>query len=101
MIIAGLLLLAAVPEPAPDASATASADIVVRARRGRCEIIYAGSKLDGRALETLADGWPAGRPLHVQEPRGGDRKCLVHVTLELADRGFKTVQFVEPLHSGD
>jgi hypothetical protein len=97
MIIAGLLLLAAAPEPAIESTV----DIVVRARRGRCEIIYAGSKLDGRALERLSNGWPAGRPLRVQEPHGADRKCLVHVTLQLADRGFKTVQFIDPTTRDD
>jgi len=97
MIIAGLLLMAAIPEPTTETTP----DIVVRARRGRCEIIYAGSKLDGRALERLSDGWPAGRPLRVQEPRGADRKCLVQVTLQLADKGFKTVQFVDPTSPSD
>lgn len=93
MIIAGLLLLATTPQPAIESTA----DIVVRAKRGRCEIIYAGSRLDGRALERLSNGWPAGRPLRVEEPRGANRKCLVQVTLQLAERGFKTVQFVDPV----
>ncbi len=86
-----LLLAAAAQVPlAPPA------DIVVRARRGRCEIVYAGSKLDGRDLQRLSDGWPAGRPLRVQEPRGAKRKCLVRVTLTLSERGFNNIEFVDP-----
>jgi hypothetical protein len=91
MMIASLLLLAAAPQTIP----VAEPDIVVRAVRGRCEIAYAGSKLDGRALERLADGWPAGRPLRVLEPRGANRRCLVRVTLLLADKGFTNVQFID------
>ena len=71
-------------------------DITVRAMRGRCEIVYAGSVLDGRTLKHMADGWPEGRPLRVVEPRGASRKCLVKITFELAERGFGQVQFVDP-----
>jgi hypothetical protein len=91
MLIPGAVLLMAdapVTEPA--------ADIVVNATRGRCEIVYAGSALDGRGIARLADGWPAGRPLRVMEPRAAKRKCLVKVMLELSRRGFTTVQFVSP-----
>jgi len=97
MIIASLLLLAA----APQTTVVAEPDIVVRAVRGRCEIAYAGSRLDGRALDRLVDGWPAGRPLRVLEPRGANRKCLVRVTLLLADKGFTNVQFVDPAPTVD
>lgn len=97
MILAGLLLLAAAPEAASDTTP----DIVVRAVRGRCNIVYAGSQLDGRALDRLVDGWPAGRPLRVLEPRGANRKCLVKVTFQLAERGFTNIQFIEPAPAED
>ncbi|SFS11032.1 hypothetical protein [Sphingomonas jatrophae] len=90
MFVAGfLLLLAQAAEPPPP-------DIVVRAVRGRCELVYAGSRLDGRALQRMADGWPEGRPLRVLEPRGASRSCLAKITFELADRGFRSVEFVDP-----
>lgn len=87
-----VLQIAAAPPPA----AEPAADIVVNATRGRCEIVYAGSPLDGRAIARLADGWPAGRPLRVMEPRAAKRECLVKVMLTLARRGFTTVQFISP-----
>lgn len=87
-----MLQTAAAPPPA----AEPEADIVVNATRGRCEIVYAGSALDGRAISRLADGWPAGRPLRVMEPRAAKRECLVKVMLRLAQRGFTTVQFISP-----
>lgn len=100
MIVAALILLAGAPGPAPEsASGPASqsgADIVVRASRGRCEIAYAGSKLEGKGLQKLADGWPAGRPLRVLEPRRADRKCLTHIALVLAEKGFNNLEFVDP-----
>lgn len=71
-------------------------DIIVRAVRGRCEIVYAGSPLDGRTLKYMADGWPEGRPLRVVEPRGVSRKCLIKIMSELAEQGFNQVQFVDP-----
>lgn len=92
MIAASLFLSAALAQPAADAVP----EIVVHAVRGRCEIVYAGSRLDGRGLQRLVDGWPAGAPLRVQEPRGANRKCLVRVTLMLSERGFNNIQFVEP-----
>lgn len=92
-MIAALLLTMASTTPAVS---DAPPDIVVRAVRGRCEIAYAGSTLDGRGLQHLADGWPAGRPLRVLEPRGADRKCLIHISLDLARRGFNSLQFVDP-----
>jgi hypothetical protein len=75
-------------------------DIIVRAVRGRCEIVYAGSTLDGRALKRMADGWPEGRPLRVVEPRGASRKCLIKITFKLAEQGFNQVQFVDPAAEG-
>lgn len=93
MGIASVLLLAAAPAQQP---VEPPADIVVRATRGRCEIVYAGSKLDGRDLQRLSDGWPAVRPLRVREPRGAKRKCLVRVTLMLSERGFNNIEFVDP-----
>lgn len=83
---------ASAPTPAPDAPA----DIVVVAARGRCHIVYAGSKLDGRALQRLANGWPSGRPLRVREPNRADRKCLTKIALELSERGFNNLVFVSP-----
>lgn len=93
MIMAGLLVLMA---SAAESSDQTAPDIVVRAVRGRCEIVYAGSKLDGRGQRKLADGWPAGRPLRVLEPRGADRDCLVRITFSLAKLGFNDLVFVDP-----
>lgn len=89
----GLILLAAsaAQPPAEDPGV-----IIVRAKHGRCEIVYAGSRLDGRGLQKLADGWPKGRPLRVVEPIGADRKCLVRITLDLAEKGFNNLEFVDP-----
>jgi hypothetical protein len=81
-------------------NAEAPPDIIVRAVRGRCKIVYAGSVLDGRALKRLANGWPEGRPLRVMEPRGASRKCLIKITFELAEHGFNQVQFVDPAAEG-
>lgn len=92
MIAASLFLSAALAQSGTDPAP----EIVVRAVRGRCEIVYAGSRLDGRGLQRLADGWPAGAPLRVQEPRRADRKCLVRVALMLSEQGFNNIQFVEP-----
>ncbi|SFG20096.1 hypothetical protein SAMN05518801_11035 [Novosphingobium sp. CF614] len=89
----GLFLLAA---SAGQTSAEAPGDIIVHAKHGRCEIVYAGSTLDGRGLRKLADGWPEGRPLRVVEPIGADRKCLVRITLDLAKQGFNNLEFVDP-----
>ena len=92
-MILGLLVLAAGPSltlpPAP-------ADIVVRAVRGRCDVIFAGSKLDGRGQRKLADGWPAGRPLRVAEPNGANYKCLTKLSLKLSEKGFNVILFVTP-----
>ncbi|WBO20862.1 hypothetical protein [Sphingomonas abietis] len=78
-----------------EAPASNNPDIVVRAVRGRCEIVYAGSTLDGRGQRKLAGGWPAGKPLRVLEPRGADRRCLVKITLSLAELGFNDLVFVD------
>jgi hypothetical protein len=81
-------------------SAELPPDIIVRAVRGRCEVVYGGSVLDGRALKRMADGWPEGRPLKVVEPRGASRKCLIKITFKLAKQGFNQVQFVDPAVEG-
>jgi hypothetical protein len=75
-------------------------DIIVRAVRGRCEIVYGGSVLDGRALKRMGNGWPEGRPLLVVEPRGASRKCLIKITFKLAELGFNQVRFVDPAAEG-
>jgi hypothetical protein len=81
-------------------SAELPPDVIVRAVRDRCEIVYAGSVLDGRALKHMANGWPAGRPLRVTEPRGASRKCLIKITFKLAEQGFNQVQFVDTAAEG-
>jgi hypothetical protein len=92
-IVSALLLaalLATTPAtPAPD-------EIVVTATKWKCEYHLASRLLSNRELDARAKEWALGKPVRIVTPAAADRKCLTKIAFELADRGVRLIEFVDP-----
>ncbi|MDB5695141.1 MAG: hypothetical protein JWN21_684 [Sphingomonas bacterium] len=86
-----MILLAALLQLAP-----MPAEIVVVARKRRCDIAVANRILSSREFNARAAEWAAGVPVRVSAPDSASRKCLAKIVFKLADRGVAQVEFVEP-----
>lgn len=83
------VLLQATADPTP-------ADVVVVARRRRCDVSVVDHILSRAEFDARAAQWAAGIPVRVHTPSGASRKCLARIVFRLADRGVRQVEFVEP-----
>lgn len=86
-MILPLLLAWQSPEPV---------EIVVRARRRKCDVSEARRVLSDREFDRRAAEWAAGTPVRVIAPERADIRCLARITFRLADRGVRNVEFVDP-----
>lgn len=89
-MIAALLLLAqaaAVAEPAP-------VDVVVTARKRRCDVSIANRVVSDAEFKTRAAEWAAGVPVRVVAPASADYKCLAKIAFRLADHGVTRITFL-------
>lgn len=89
--VAAFLLAAEAPPPLPEPE-----EIVVVATKWKCQLRYARRQLSARAIDRLADGWPADRPVRLVVPSGADLQCLYRLTTQLSRDGTRVVEFVEP-----
>ena len=91
MILAALLLAHQVPtEPVPDGD-----DIVVTARRGRCQMQVADRIMADAEFRRLAPLWAAGRPLRILVPRGSSYRCQARILFRLERFGVHHAIFVD------
>ena len=84
---AALLLAWQAPEPV---------EIVVRARRRKCDVSVANRILSDREFNARAAEWAAGTPVRVVAPERSSYRCLARITFRLADKGVRQVEFVDP-----
>jgi hypothetical protein len=84
-----MILLALLSQAAP-------ADVVVVARKKRCDIAVAERILSSAEFDARAAEWAAGVPVRVSAPTASSRKCLARIVFRLADRGVRQVEFMEP-----
>lgn len=85
-----LLLLAqaaTVAEPTP-------VDVVVTARRQRCDVSIANRVVSDAEFKARATEWAAGVPVRVVAPASADYKCLAKIAFRLADYGVTRITFV-------
>lgn len=88
-----LFLQAAAPPPEPVQAEPA--DIVVVARRSRCDVSIANRVISSREFNDRAAEWAAGVPVRVHAPGDASLKCLTRIMFRLADKGITRVEFVE------
>ncbi len=74
----------------------APVEIVVTARRAKCDTSVAGRIISDREFSRRAAEWAAGTPVRVVAPTCSDYRCLAKITFRLADKGVRNVEFVEP-----
>jgi len=84
------LLLGATP------AAVTSDEIVVTATKWKCQYHLASHLLSDRDLDERAKEWALGKPVRIVTPAAADRKCLTKIAFELADRGVRLIEFVDP-----
>ena len=83
MIWASLLLQAA---PVP-------ADIVVTARKRKCDVSVASRIISDAEFRRRAAEWAGGTPVRVSAPTSADYKCLARIVLKLNEYGVTRVIF--------
>ena len=83
------LLAATSPAPGTD-------EIVVTATKWKCRYHLASHLLSDRDLDERAKEWALGKPVRIVTPAAADRKCLTKIAFELADRGVRLIEFVDP-----
>ncbi|HEU0043114.1 hypothetical protein [Sphingomonas sp.] len=83
-----MILLALLVQAAPT-------DVVVIARKRRCDVSVADRILSSREFDARAAEWAAGVPVRVHAPSSSSRKCLTRIMFKLADRGVRLVEFVD------
>ena len=83
-----MILLALLLQAAP-------ADVVVVARRRRCDVSVADRILSSKEFDARTAEWAAGVPVRVHAPDTSSRKCLTRILFKLADRGVRQVEFVD------
>lgn len=71
-------------------------DVVVTARKRRCDVAVADRILSSREFDARAAEWAAGVPVRVSAPDSAGRKCLAKIVFRLADKGVRQVEFVDP-----
>jgi hypothetical protein len=76
-------------------SAPATEEIVVTARKKRCEMSIADHVISDAQFRARAAEWAKGIPVRVRAPTAADYKCLAKITFRLADHGVKVVNFGE------
>ena len=74
----------------------APVEIVVTARRAKCDVSVAKRVISDREFRARAAEWAAGTPVRVVAPSRADIRCLAKITFRLADHGVRNVEFVEP-----
>jgi hypothetical protein len=85
LALAALLLLQAA-EPVP-------ADIVVVARKRRCDVSVANRIVSDAEFRRRAAEWARGIPVRVTAPTSADYRCLARIVLKLNDYGVTRVIF--------
>jgi hypothetical protein len=75
---------------------TAPVEVVVVAKRRKCDTSVAGRVLSDREFSRRAAEWAAGTPVRVVVPTRADIRCLARITFRLADKGVRNVEFVDP-----
>ncbi|MES2754117.1 MAG: hypothetical protein V4659_05585 [Pseudomonadota bacterium] len=78
------------------AAAPVEAEVVVTARRRKCDISIANRTISDREFKKRAAEWAAGIPVRVVAPRQADIRCLAKIAFRLADHGVTRIHFVEP-----
>lgn len=74
----------------------AGEDIVVTAKRQKCNAQWRGKALSNSELDRQARNWAQGIPVRVRAPRRADYKCLAKIAFRLADRGVRRIEFIAP-----
>ena len=87
ILLAALLQVASTPAPT---------EVVVVARKRRCDISVADRILSSKEFDARAAEWAQGVPVRGSAPDRASRKCLAKIVFRLADRGVTRVEFVEP-----
>lgn len=91
MILAFLLLqLAAAPAEPP------VADIVVVARRQKCDVSIASRLISDREFRARAREWATGTIVRVHAPARSSYQCLAKIMFKLGDYGVTRAEFVDP-----
>lgn len=85
------LLILAMAQEAP-----ASDEIVVVAKRNRCETILKGEKVSDRELARYVEEWRAGVPVRIRMASQADYRCLAKILFKLNDKGVQVLEFVQP-----
>lgn len=93
MLLAALLAAQAAPAPA---SMPGGDDIIVVARKQKCDIRAADRVMSEPEFRRRAKDWAAGVPVRVIARRSADIKCLSKIAFKLADRGVTRITFVSP-----
>lgn len=73
----------------------APVDVVVVARRRRCDVAIASRILSSAEFNARAAEWAAGAPVRVHVPVDASHKCLARIMFRLADKGVRQAEFVE------
>lgn len=82
----------ALPEPPPPAPG----DIVVVARRGKCEVRVDDKPLSDADIARRAPDWGKGPAVRVYAPADASLKCLKKITFRLSSQGVGFIEFVDP-----
>lgn len=90
-----LLAATALASPQTDPAEPPPVEVVVRARRRRCDVAVADRVISDAEFRARAAEWRAGVPVHVVAPASADYKCLAKIAFRLADYGVTRVTFDE------
>lgn len=71
-------------------------DIVVTARRRRCDVSIAGRVINSSEFRAHAAEWRVGRPIRVVVPPEARVSCLAKIMFRLADHGVTRAEFIDP-----
>ena len=97
MLLAAFLSLFLQNAPTQITPPSAEGDeVVVTARRHKCDISLANQVLSDADFQRRAAEWAAGRPVHVVVPPDSSTKCLVQILFKLANHGVKNAIFDDP-----
>jgi len=90
-----LPLLAQAAEPIAPAIGEIPEEIVVIARRGRCDVSIANRIVSNREFRDKAKQWAAGQPVQVRVPVGSTILCEAKIMFRLGRYGVTRATFVE------
>ena len=88
-MILALLLQVAAPEPTV-------ADIVVTARKRKCDVSIANRIISDKEFRARASEWAAGTVVRVHAPEATSYSCLAKIMFRLNDYGVTKAEFVDP-----